>query len=74
MNRDRIEINPKILMGKPVIKGTRIPIYLILNLLSEGRSSEDILNAYPSLTREDIYAALHYGGELAQFEEDTINK
>ncbi len=55
---DRIEINPKKMGGKPVIKGTRIPVYFILELLANGWSFEDILESYPQLTKEDITALL----------------
>lgn len=54
---NRIEVNPEILLGKPVIAGTRIPVYLILNLLASGYSYERIIEAYPGLSREDITAA-----------------
>jgi uncharacterized protein (DUF433 family) len=57
---DRIEINPTILGGKPVIKGTRIPVYLILELLQHGYDFQKIVDAYPSLQIEDIKAALEY--------------
>ena len=57
---DRIEINPKVMAGKPVIKGTRIPVELILRVLSQGISAEEILEEYPHLTKEDIRAALAY--------------
>jgi len=65
----RIEINPDILMGKPVIAGTRIPIYLILNLLVSGYDEERIIQAYPILTREDIRAALWYAEQRVRYEE-----
>jgi uncharacterized protein (DUF433 family) len=54
----RITVNPKILSGKPVIKGTRIPVYLILELLSAGYDFKDIIEAYPNLTEDDIKAAV----------------
>lgn len=57
---DRIEMNPKVMMGKPVIRGTRITIELILRKLSEGASMASLLGAYPRLTREDIQAAIRY--------------
>jgi uncharacterized protein (DUF433 family) len=60
---DRIEINPKVMLGKPVIRGTRIPIELILRKLSEGASETDLLDAYPHLTREDIQAAIGYAAD-----------
>jgi uncharacterized protein (DUF433 family) len=65
----RIEINPDILMGKPVIAGTRIPIYLILNLLASGYDEERIIQAYPILTGEDIRAALWYAEQRMRYEE-----
>jgi uncharacterized protein (DUF433 family) len=66
---DRIEVNPDILMGKPVIVGTRVPVYLILNLLASGYSHERILQAYPGLTAEDITAALSYAEQRMRYEE-----
>jgi uncharacterized protein (DUF433 family) len=65
----RIEINPDILMGKPVIAGTRIPVYLILNLLASGYDEDRIIEAYPSLTPEDIRAALSYAEQRMRYEE-----
>ena len=56
----RIEINPKVMMGKPVIRGTRLTVELILRKLSEGASEVDLTEAYPRLTREDIQAAIHW--------------
>lgn len=67
--RQRIEVNPDILMGKPVIAGTRIPVYLILNLLASGYTQERILEAYPGLAPEDIRAALQYAEQRMRFEE-----
>jgi len=66
---DRIEINPKIMIGKPVIKGTRIPVELILKMLSQGIATEEILGEYPQLTKEDIQAALAYGVKALEVEE-----
>ena len=66
---NRIEVNPEILLGKPVIAGTRIPVYLILNLLASGYSYERIIEAYPGLTREDITAALSYAEQRMRYEE-----
>lgn len=56
----RIELNPDVLMGKPVIRGTRIPVELILRKLSEGATEADLFDAYPRLTKADIQAALAY--------------
>lgn len=58
-----IEINPKIMMGKPVIKGTRITVELILEKLAAGESTEAILEDYPSLTKDSIFAALQFAAE-----------
>ena len=60
MTTDRIEINPDVIMGKPVIRGTRIPVETILRKLSEGATESDLLDAYPRLTVDDIRAALAY--------------
>lgn len=54
----RIAVDPNIMLGKPIIKGTRITVELILKKLSEEMTPEQIIEAYPSLTREDIMAAL----------------
>ena len=66
---NRIGINPKIMVGKPVIKGTRIPVELILKMLSQGMSVEEILQEYPHLTREDIQACLAYAAQALEVEE-----
>lgn len=55
-----IEINPRIMMGKPVIKGTRITVELILEKLSYGETFDDIIEAHPHITREGIQAALAF--------------
>jgi uncharacterized protein (DUF433 family) len=65
----RIEINPRVMLGKPVIHGTRIPVELILRKLSEGASEQDLLDAYPRLTRDDIRAALRYAADTLAREE-----
>ncbi len=66
---DRIEIDPAVMLGKPVIGGTRIPVELILRKLSEGASEADLLDAYPRLTVEDIRAGLAYAADTVSFEE-----
>ena len=55
-----IVINPKVLGGKPVIKGTRIPVSLILNLIARGYTIDRVLEAYPNLKRGDVIAAIRY--------------
>jgi uncharacterized protein (DUF433 family) len=69
---DRIQINPKIMLGKPVIKGTRVTVELILRKLSEGAAEADLLDAYPRLTREDIHAAIRYAADTVSREETII--
>lgn len=59
-----IESRPDIMLGKPVIKGTRITVELIIQKLSEGASHEQLIEAYPSLTSESILAALAYASEV----------
>ena len=59
----RIEINPAIMLGRPVIRGTRIPVELIIRKLAEGATEADLLDGYPRLTREDIQAALAYAAD-----------
>lgn len=66
---DRIEINPKVLVGKPVIKGTRISVELILKLLAQGETIEEIVDGYPRLTREDILAAIDYARDAVSMED-----
>ena len=58
--QDRIELNPRVCNGKPVIKGTRIPVSVILEQIAEGESWDAVLVGYPELKKEDIQAALHY--------------
>lgn len=64
----RIEINPDILVGKPVVKGTRLAVEFIVGLLAEGWSEDQILDSYPGLEQEDIRACLAYAGQRLQSE------
>jgi len=66
--RNRITVNLKILAGKPIIKGTRISVELILDLLANGWTTEQILENYPQLKREDITAVLKYATEILKEE------
>jgi uncharacterized protein (DUF433 family) len=61
MTTERIEINPAVMLGKPVIRGTRITVELILRKLAEGETERELLEDYPHLTAEDIRAAIAYG-------------
>ena len=66
---DRIEINPNVMLGKPVIRGTRVPVELILRKLSEGATEAELLDAYPRLSPDDIRAALAYAADTLAHEE-----
>ena len=66
---DRIVIDPEVLAGKPVIKGTRIPVYLIIELLGNGVTEKEVLWEYPTLKKEDIKAALLYASKCIENEE-----
>lgn len=67
---ERVQANPKVMLGKPVIRGTRIPVELILRKLAEGTQEEGLLEAYPRLTREDIRAAIAYAADVVAHEEN----
>ena len=69
--RDRITVNPDILVGKPIIKGTRISVELLMDRLADGWSMEVILEAYPHIKREDVLAAIAFVTEIFK-EEDYI--
>jgi uncharacterized protein (DUF433 family) len=60
---------PKIIRGKPVIRGTRIPVYVILNLLVEGYDYKKIMKEYPDLKKEDILAAVKFAAKVMEFRE-----
>jgi uncharacterized protein (DUF433 family) len=69
MPLERITVNPKVMVGKPVIRGTRIPAELIVRMLSQGITEEAILEEYPRLKLEDIRAALLYAAKILANEE-----
>lgn len=66
---DRIEVNPQVMLGKPVIRGARVPVELIPRKLGEGATIDDLLDAYPRLCREDVQAALTYAARVVGREE-----
>jgi uncharacterized protein (DUF433 family) len=70
--RGRIEINPKVMLGKPIIRGTRITVELILRQLGEGATAKDLLEAYPHLTEDDISAAITYAADTIANEENVL--
>lgn len=63
MKHERISIDPDVMVGKPCIRGTRIPVDLILRKLGAGETTEDLLAAYPHLTADDIRAALTFAAD-----------
>jgi uncharacterized protein (DUF433 family) len=69
MVHERIAIDPKVMAGKPVIRGTRIPVELVVRMVGQGISDEQILREYPRLTTDDIRAAVSYAAEVVAGEE-----
>lgn len=65
----RIEINPEIMMGKPVIKGTRMPAEIIVEKIAYGATIEEIIDQYPFLKKDDIHAALFYAARIMKTED-----
>ncbi len=68
-----IEIDPAVMVGKPVVRGTRIPVYVVLNLLAQGYDTKRILKAYPALKAEHITAALQFAATRMAREESYTN-
>ena len=70
-----IEVNPQICFGKPVFAGTRIPLYMVLELIASGKTAKEILkNYYPSLSKDHIKTAVAYAAKLLQNEEVVLTK
>jgi len=66
---DRIVVDPEIMIGKPVFKGTRIPLYIVLDFLGDGIPEEEIIKIYPDLTSEDIKAAMKFVSLMMERQE-----
>mgnify|MGYP001563457971 CR=1 FL=1 len=66
---ERIVIDPRIMVGKPVIKGTRVAVYEIVNRVAQGWTFQEILEDFPRITEDDIKAALMYAGHLVEGED-----
>ena len=66
--RERITLDPKVLTGKPVVRGTRLSVEHIVNLLAEGWTEQEVLENYPGLVTDDVRACLAYAGELLRSE------
>jgi uncharacterized protein (DUF433 family) len=69
----RITVDPEVMLGKAVIKGTRITVELILRKLSEGMAMEDVLMAYPHLANDDILAVMAYSADVIEREELLVS-
>ena len=69
MTGGRIEMDPEVMLGKPVIRGTRIPVELILRKIAEGATEADLLDGYPRLNEADIKAALAYAADTLSHEK-----
>ncbi len=67
--QQHIELNPNVMVGKPIIRGTRIPVELVVRLLGQGISESEILQQYSRLQPEDIRAALLYAAQVLAHEE-----
>jgi uncharacterized protein (DUF433 family) len=67
--RDHITVDPQILVGKPVIKGTRISVELVIDLLAAGWTQQQILDSYPTLKADDVRACLAYASEILHSEK-----
>ena len=66
---DRVVVDPEIMIGKPVFKGTRIPLYIVLDFLGDGIPEEEIIKIYPDLTFEDIKAAMKFVSLMMERQE-----
>ncbi len=66
--QERITVDPAILVGKPIVKGTRLAVEFVVDLLAQGWSEAEILRNYPGLTHEDIRACLRYANEILRAE------
>ena len=72
--QDRIIVDPRILAGKPVIKGTRIPVEMVLEWLAQDLDTKTLFEAYPRLTEEDIKATLSYAEHLIEQQQSSVKK
>lgn len=72
MKHMRIDIDPEIMLGKPVIKGTRITVELILRKIADGQSVEQIIKSHPNLVPDDIYAATAFAADYIADEDNVL--
>ena len=74
MRTGRIEINPGVMLGKPVVAGTRIPVELVLRKLGEGATTGDLLDAYPRLSERDVHGCLVFAADTIAREESVTTE
>lgn len=74
MHHPRISMNPDVMLGKPVIKGTRLPVELLLRKLGEGVSADELLHIYPGLKADDVNAAILYAADTIAHEEILLDE
>lgn len=72
MATERISVDPNVCHGQACVKGTRIPVYQIVRMLANGDTIEDLIEEYPSITREDVLACLEYAASLAEEQVSPI--
>jgi uncharacterized protein (DUF433 family) len=71
--QEYIQVNPRVAFGKPVVAGTRVPVYMVLELVEAGYTPQQIIaDFYPTLTEEDVRACIKYAAELTKNEEITF--
>jgi uncharacterized protein (DUF433 family) len=73
MIQERIEMRPDVMQGKPIIRGTRVPVELIVRKVAEGATEATLLDAYPRLTSDDIRAALNFAADTLAHEEILLD-
>jgi uncharacterized protein (DUF433 family) len=74
MKHERITVDPRVMVGKPVIKGTRIPVEQVLRELAGGMTFADVIDAHPRLTTEDIYAVIAYAADVVAHEDIFLSQ
>ena len=74
MKHERIAVNSRVMVGKPVIKGTRLPVEQILRELSDGLTMSEVIEAHPRLTPDDIYAAIAYAADVVAHEDIFVSE
>ena len=72
--KDRITVDPEVLVGKPVVKGTRLAVEFVVDLLAQGWSEQDVLRNYPGLTKADVQACLAYASAVLHAEKVYLLK